>query len=920
MPGPELVGRLDRMGLAREARALGLPPELAERVAEMVVECELPADRRAEVFRELVAHFEDGLAAGRTPAELLAAFGDGKRAAAMVRREKRVVTPPAMGGTGPGDGPLRRLARDARYAFRRLAARPAFTLIAVVSLAIGIGANSAMFTLVNEVLFRRPPLDRPEELTEVYVSQEEFPFNVFSYPDLQDFIRGTADVFEGVAGSKLAFASRETGDGAERVIGELVTGNFFELLGIRPALGRTIGPADASAPGAGAVLLLGDGYWRRSFGADPGVVGRTVRLSGAPYTVIGVLRSDYPGTVRGVRTDFYAPITRLGAFEPSQADPLTNRSMHSIFTKARLRPGVGIEQARVAAARVTADQRERFPGEWHRTDAITLIPSREVILFPPIDRLLAPVAWLVMVVVGLVLVVACANLAGFLLARAVDRRKEIAVRLSLGATRSSLIAQLLTETVLLSLAGGALGVVIGRLGLGAALAADLPLPVPIALALPLDLRVLGFSILVSIGAGVLFGLAPALQSTRLDLASVIRVESTIGGRGRGVLRGVLVAGQVAMAVVLLVGAGLFVRSLDAVRSVDPGFGARPTGVLQIGLPGNRGSDGTLRGIETIERRIARIPGVESVGATSNLHLSTHSIDVVEIKIDGIEPPPGRETHTVDRAAIDTGFVTALGLRLVRGRTFTADDRAGSRTVAIVNQAFADEFFPGREPVGREIRRADGTAIEVVGLVATAKIRTIAEDPRPFVYFPLAQAPTESVWLVARTAGDAGALVGAMMRAVREVDPDVFVTAQKTLASMIQVQTLPIGLGAALIGGAASLALVLACIGLYGTVSYSVSQRTREMGIRLSLGADRSAVVRLLMAGGLRLVVAGAAVGIVLALALAGLLQRFLFGVPAFDPATFALVPLALVLVAAVAAYVPARRAGRVDPTVALRSE
>lgn len=915
-----LVARMDRIGVARVARSAGLAEPLADRVAEVVVESGLPEDRRAEVFRELVAHFEDGLGAGRTPEELLAAFGEGRFVGRMVRREKRLVTPEDLGGSGARDGLVRRLGRDVRYAIRRLAARPAFTVTAVLSLALGLGANAAMFSLVNDLLLRRPSVAQPDRLMEVYYSHASSGFDPLAYPDLEDVSRDAADVFSAVGGTRLAVAPRGDGDAPEQVFVELVTGNYFELLGLRPAVGRLIEPSDAPAPGGAAVAVLSHSYWRRSFGGDPAAVGRTIRLTGATYTVVGVAPADYPGSFRGIGIDVFVPVTMVAQIEPSTIDHFTNRGNHGTFAKARLQPAVTAEQARVSLARIAADFKARRLGAWQGDDAFVMIPVSDVIIWPPLDRFLVPVAWMLMVVVGLVLVIACANLAAFLLARAVDRRKEIAVRLAMGATRGQLVGQLLVETVLLALAGGVVGVIVGRGALRAVLAADLPLPLPISLGLTLDGRVLGFSIAVSVAAGVLFGLAPALQSTRLELASVIRDESTGGGRSRGRLRGALVAGQVAVSVMLLVAAGLFVRSFDAARRVDPGFGGPPAALAWIGIPAAPGEAAVLRTLERIEQRVAEVPGVRTVGAAENLHLNTLSTSSAEVLVDGVAPPPGRQAHEVDQTAVDSGFVAAAGLTLLSGRTFTAADGPDGPRVALVNAAFAERFWPGAEAVGRRFRRLSGEEYGIVGVVKTAKVRSLAEEPRPFVYFALSQNIPQTAWVVARTAGPADPILAALTRAIREADADVFVIRTYTMARHLDVLALPIRLGAAALGAFALLALVMASVGLYGTVSYSVAQRTREVGIRLSLGADQGMAVRLLLWGGLRLVMIGAAAGLLLALIVGRLLEGLLFGVAALDPLTFAAVPLVLGAVALLAAWVPARRAGRVSPIAALRAE
>ena len=914
-----LVGRLDHLGVTRLAQSEGLPPELAQRIADVVTGTGLPEDRRSEVFRELVSHFQDGLEAGQSPAQLLAIFGDSNVAARLIAGHKRVITSEEQGGSGPSDGILLRLVRDVRLAARRLMARPGFTATAILSLALGIGANAAMFTLVNDLILRKPSLQDPEQLVEIYMSGTIGQYTTLSYLDMEDMARATTDVFSAVGGTRLFMVSRDDSDVPEQVVIEEVTPNFFQLLGLRPGLGRLIEPADAPAPGTGSVVVLTDPYWRRAYGADPGVVGRPIRLTGQVYTIIGVAPADYPSTIRGVGIDLFVPVMMAAQLDVSATDDLNDRSNQSTFVKARLLPGVTLEQARVSVGRVAADFAARRIGSWREVDGFTIVPWTDVIVWPPIDRILRPVAWMLMVVVGLVLVISCANLAAFLLARAVDRRKEIAVRLALGATRGRLISQLLVETVLTAAMAGVLGVVLARAGLRLLLAADLPIPIPLNFGLALDWRVLGFSVLVSIAAGVLFGLAPALQATRFDLASVIRDESGGGGRVRGRLRHALVAGQVAVSLILLVAAGLFVRSLDAARSVDPGFGARPAAMVWFGIPKARD---VVRTVELLQQRVSQLPGVETVGAIDNLHLNPLGTSMVLLEIEGVSPPEGRDGYDVDRSAIDSGFVGAAGLQLVQGRNFAATDRDSTTRVAIVNQAFADRFWPNGNAIGRHLRLAgdSGPPLQIVGVVNTAKIRTLAEDPRPALYLPITQQTSPSPWILARTGGNAEQLLPAMVRIVREVDPNLFIFSSRTMERHLETMSLPLKLAALALTGFAGLALLMASIGLYGTVSYAVAQRTREVGIRLSLGAERGTVIRLLLWGGLRLVLIGAAIGLALALALAQLLQGLLFGVRAFDPITFAAVPLVLVSVALLASWIPARRAGKVNPMTALRAE
>ena len=909
-------GRMDRLSVERLARAAGLPSGLAERVAQVVVGSGLPDDRREEVFGELVSHFEDGLAAGKTPDELLRAFGDGSHAAALIKDVKRVVTPESLGGSERRGGWLERLGRDGRYAVRRLLARPAFTATAILSLALGIGANSAMFTLVNDVILRKPTLAHPEELVDLYRSSSSFAYNVFSEPDLADLRRNTT-AFTGIAGTKMSMVPFEVNGRIEKLTAEMVSADYFGVLGLRPLRGRLFDQSDAPAPGRGAVVVLSERFWRRS-GADASMVGKSLRLNGSSYVVTGILPADYSGRLRAVPTDLFIPVMMIDQIEPSRISELVDRGTSSNFATARLKPGVSLEQARVELDRVARGFKDQRLQGWQEEASMTVLPKADVIIYPPVDQILVPVAGMLMLVVGLVLVIACANLAGFLLARAVDRRKEIAVRLALGATRGQLVGQLLVEAILLALVGGLAGALLGRAVLRVILASDIPFPVAIDLALTVDWRVLGFSVLVSVLAGVFFGLVPALQATRLDLASVIRAENTGGGRKKWAMRSLLVGGQVAVSMVLLVIAGLFLRSLDVARKVDAGFGSRPAAMVWTAGLGNLDAAARMAERDRLVRSVARLPGVESVGLTSNIHLNTLGTQGFEITVPGIEPPQGRTTHDVDRASIDTGFIAAASFRLVAGRNFRLTDSDSAWRTAIVNEAFGAKFFPGRNPLGQRFR-SDAREVEIVGIVNTAKIRSLGEDPRPFVYSPI-MATDGPLHLVARTSGNPELLAVAIVRTMADVSPDMFVMQSGTLLGHIAAMSYPLRLGAAALFGFALVALLMACIGLYGAVSYAVSQRSREVGIRLSLGAGRGTVVRLLLTGGLRLVAGGAVAGIVLSLVVAKLLEGLLFGIRAFDPVTLVMVPMMLLSVAALAAYLPARRAGRIDPITALKAE
>jgi putative ABC transport system permease protein len=837
------------------------------------------------------------------------------------RKDARRPSGLALRQIGSWEGFVDALVLNLRYAVRRLRKSPMFTFVAVLSLGLGIGANTAMFSLVNAVIIRDTPYENPESLVDVYERMEGFSHGTLSYPDYVDFLAGSKDVFEDVAGSQLTLLQVDSDAGVEMLPAESVTGNYFSLLGIQPAVGRLFSNEDHVAPGAHPVVVLGHGYWQRQFAADPNAVGEEIRLAGRSYTVIGVVHEDYQGNLRGIVPEAYVPIMMFDELQGNSVNTLEARGNQSFFAKGRLRDGATFAQAEAVASRIGDDIRAENPTYWQAEKAFALVPTSDVIMNPMIDKVIVPAAGMIMVVVGLVLLIACANLASFLLARAADRRKEIAVRLAMGAKRRTLIGQLLTETVLLSLLGGIAGVVLASWSLNALVAADLPLPLPITLDLSLDQTVLVFSIMVSVAAGLLFGLVPALQSTNPDVAPTLRDESAGGGRAKSAaLRNLLVVGQVSVSMVLLVGAGLFLRSLDASRSVDPGFGTSPTGLLQINASAARYSDEeALIYFEDLKAQIAQLPGVQSVGYIDNLHLNTLSTQNVRVMVDGVEPPAGADYHNVDYGRIDHDFLEAAEIALLEGRNFNASDVADGEPVAIVSEAFARRFFPAGEAVGKSIRVNDDETL-IVGVTKDTKVRQLGETPRPYVYRSHNQYPPSYVVFAARTTTDAGQTALEMMSLARSLDPEIMVIETKTMERHLAVMLLPRQLGAIVVAGFAFLALILASIGLYGVVSYAVSRRAKEVGIRISLGAEPGSVVWMLTTGGLKLVAVGGVLGLMAAAALSQLLSRLLYGVPPLDLLTFSVVPAVFTVVAFAASWIPARRVTSIDPVGALRSE
>lgn len=825
---------------------------------------------------------------------------------------------------GPGRGSrLPRIGRDLAYAARRLKQRPGFALIAILSLALGIGANTAIFSLVNAVILRELPLEAPEDLVNVYVATPDIPYGVFSYPDLEDLREGTDEVFEELGASKLTLVQVDRAGSVEMVPGELVTGNLFPLLGVDAEIGRTILPEDDRSPGGHPVCVLSHRFWQSEFDGDPGIVGQQVRLSGRPYTVLGVAPEPFTGNLRGLEPAVFVPMMMANELVGGTEDVLQARGSHSLFAKARLKPGVTLPQVQVAMDAVSHRLTEAETGGWDPQTTFVPVPTTSVILYPPFDRFARAAAWLLMVVVGLVLLIACLNLASFLLAQALDRRKEMALRLALGASRRDLIGQLLTETVLLAIVAGTAGVAVSYWLLDLLVEADLPLPLPVTLDLGPDPVVLGFTLAVSVVAGLLLGLVPALQSTRPDVASTLKDESAGGGApGKLALGQLLVAAQVAVSLVLLVGAGLFLRSLYQVQTVDPGFGRQPAAVMTVMAPAVRYTEDQGRQfVRRLLDQFERVPGVEAVGMIDNLHLNTTNTQSIGFNVDGHEPPPEREVHIADRATANAGFFEAVGIQILRGRNFDERDVADAPRVVIVNQALAERFWSSAEAaLGQVLHQDNGQDLQVVGVASNAKIRSLGEAPRPFVYLPYSQDYSAFLTFVARTTREPDRLALALLAAGREVDADLWVWEAKTMADHLGIMLLPARLSALLLAVFAALALGLSCVGLYGIVSYAVSKRTREVGIRMSLGADARAVIFMLMRGGLRPVAVGAVVGLVLAFALSQLLSGLLFGVHALDPLTFLAVPAVLGTAAALAAFLPARRASRIEAVTALRTE
>jgi len=817
-----------------------------------------------------------------------------------------------------------------RYAARTLIKSPGFTVVALLSLALGIGVNTTIFSVVNAVLLRPLPVERPGELVEIYTTtgNEDFPQSVFSYPDYVD-LRAGNDVYDGVAVHAMAVASLREADSAPRtVMAEVVSANFFDVMGVEAARGRTFAPDEGITEGTHPVALLGDGFWRAQFGADPGVVGREVRINTRPYTVIGVLPASYTGMLPAVTPQIWVPlqmseklsIIGINDFEESLIGDtrLEQRGARFLSTKARLAEGVTLEQAQAATSAMMARLAETYPDSNEERGA-EVLPAASVRIFPMIDQVLAPVAALLLGLVGLVLLIACANVANMLLARSSARRREIAVRLALGASRGALVRQLLTESLLLAGVGGALGLLAATWATGLVGRLETLAQLSLSFDLGVDARVFAFAFGASLLTGLAFGLLPALRASRPELVPALKdAEAAVGlGRGFGI-RDLLVVGQIAVSLLLLVGAALLARSLQGAQAIDLGFDADNTAMIemQLDMIGYEDEQADAFQRQYLER-VRALPGVEAAALTQRFPL-TASVSVTGIYLPGVHDDPEDDPYMADEAITGPGYFAALDVAVVEGRDFSPQDTPETPRVAIVNRAMAQAYWPGESALGKRFRTGfEGDDYEVVGVVADYKVRTVGEEPRPYVHLARTQRRSTYAMVVARSSGDPEQLAGMLRDELRAMEPDL-ASGGSTVRESVEVSLLPVTLGAKMLTGFGLLATALASVGLYGVIAYSVSRRVREIGIRIALGADRAGVINLVVRRGMLLAAAGVVIGLAGAALLSGLLSSVLYGIGALDPPAFAGAAAALLAVAFIANYIPARRAARIDPLSALR--
>ena len=801
-----------------------------------------------------------------------------------------------------------------KHALRQLRKSPGYTALAVGALALGIGANTVLFSAINTLFLRALPYSHPEQLVRVWGSFPERGLEQanLSWPRFQALRDGQQDFSSFAAQSFTGFTLTGRGD-PEQLAAVRVTANFFPTLGVQPQLGRMFAPAE-DQPGGASVVLLSHGFWQRRFGGDPGVVGQTLTLDGAPHTVIGVLPRSlgFPWA----QVQVWAP--RVFDQEGLPAD-LIQRGTGYLLVLGRLKPGGTIAPAQAQLRGVSKAYGAANPEKVDSNAGLSALSLHEDLVGGQ-----RPMFLTLLAAVGCVLLVACANVANLLLARFTGRRKEIAIRTALGATRGRIIGQFLTESVLTTAVAGALGVVLAVWGLDV-LARVGENFIPRAAELSLDGRVLGFALALSLLTGLGLGLVPAVHASRTDPGESLKdsARGSTGGRHAGRLRAGLLVAEVALSLVLLVGAALLTDSFRRLQNVDPGFRSENITSFNLALPAGTYPDIARQGrlFEQVLARLHTVPGVTQAAATASLPAVAGGFTRSPAAVEGRPVPPVNERAIMLRSTITPGFFAALDIPLKQGRDFTWRDRDGTTAVVIVNESFVKKLFPGENPIGRRlITGIASVPREIVGVVADVRSQNLSLTPAPEMYYPSLQVDGAFLSVVVRSSRPAAGLRSELVAIVHAIDPGLPVAEVKSYADLLADAVADRRLAVLMLGAFAALALVLAGMGIYSVIAYGVAQRTNEFGVRMALGAKPADIVRLVMKEGFRLALLGLAIGLTAAFALTRLMQNQLFEVSATNPVVFAGVAVFLAVVAALACFVPARRATKIDPMIALRAE
>jgi predicted permease len=901
-------------------------PEWKDEIKKRLENLKLDPTREAEIVEELAQHLEDRyaelLSGGAGPEQAhRAAMAELNENDLLTRELRQVERPaprePVLLGSNRRNTMLGDIWQDLRYAVRMLGKNPGFALTAVLTLGLGLGANTAIFSLINTALLRPLPVERPDRLVTLNNGTDRRMFPAFSYPNYKDF-RDRNDVFSGLMGYRFAQLSLSHDGVNERLWGFMVTGNYFETLGVKAALGRVISADDDRLPGAHPVAVISYKCWRQRFGGEPGVIGKNVIVNGQSYTVIGVAQTGFSGTEVIVAPEMWFPMMMQAQIEPG-LQWLDDREWKTVTLMGRLKPGVGVQHAQTALNSIASQLEREYPN---------INEGMQVELFSPgligsgMRGAIIGFAGLLMIVVGMALLLVCANLANLLLARATERRHEITVRLALGASRFRVIRQLLTESLLLALAGGAWGFLLAVWLAKLTTAIKLPIDVPVVTELQIDLRVFIYACLVSLGAGLLFGLLPAWQATKTDLASALKNDASFSRLHRSRLKSGLIVLQVALSLALLIGGGLMVRALLQAQTINLGYDPRRAIEMSFDLR-LQGYD-SAQGREFQKRlleRVRALPGVESAATANIIPVDLH-ISSQPVFIEGQEPSRLANIPRALTSDITPGYFKAMDTRLLRGRDFTEYDDDKAARVAVVNESFARRFWPGEDPIGKQFAMGDPESpkMQVVGVAQDGKYTGLTENKWAFVYRPQWQYRVGATTMVVRSEADPQEMIVLVRRELHQLDPNMPVASARPLTERLSLALLPSRIVASALGGFGVVALLLAAIGIYGVMSYTVSRRTREIGVRMALGAQRGDILKLIMTQGMALTLIGVAVGLLAASGLTRLMKSVLFGISATDPLTYVGVSALLTLIALLACYMPALQATKVDPMVALRCE